>query len=50
MCLAGPVLAIIGLHLEAIGGVTHRLLQVGPLLEVYEISRGGRTAPDPGQW
>ncbi len=50
MCLAGPVLAIVGLQFEPIAGVTHRLLQLGPLLEVYEISRGGRTAPDPGQW
>ncbi len=50
MCVAGPVLAIIGLQFGSIGGVTHRLLRVGPLLEVYEISRGGRTAPEPGQW
>jgi hypothetical protein len=50
MALAGPVLAIIGLYFRPIGDVTHRLLQVGPILEVYEISGGGRTAPDAGQW
>jgi len=50
MSLAGPVLAIIGLYFQPIGSVTHRLLRFGPLLEVYEISGGGRTAPDAGQW
>ncbi len=50
MALAGPVLAIIALSFQPIGSVTHRLLKVGPLLEVYELSGGGRTAPDAGQW
>ena len=44
------VLAIIGLYFQPIGSVAHRLLRIGPLLEVYEISGGGRTAPDAGQW
>ena len=50
MCLAGPALAIIGLRIWPIGGLSHRLLQVGPLLEVYTLSHGGRTAPHAAQW
>ncbi len=50
MCLAGPVLAMIGIRGSAMPGLTPRLLQVGPLLEVYTLSHGGRTAPAGGQW
>ncbi len=50
MCLAGPVLAMIGIRGSAMPGLTPRLLQVGPLLEVYTLSHGGRTAPAAGQW
>ena len=34
MCLAGPSLAILMLHIRPLDGFSHRLLQVGPLLEV----------------
>ena len=50
MCLAGPSLAILGLHLRPLDGFSHRLLQVGPLLEVHALSKGGRTAPHAAQW
>jgi hypothetical protein len=50
MCLIGPVLALIGVRGSAMSGLTPRLLQIGPLLEVYALSQGGRTAPSGGQW
>ncbi len=49
-CLAGPALAIIGVEVGTTAGVTPRLLQVGPLLEVHTLSDGGRTAPGGGKW
>ena len=50
MCLVGPVLALIGIRGSAMTGLTPELLQAGPLLEIYTLSHGGRTAPDGGQW
>ncbi len=50
MCLGGPVLAMIGVRGSAMTGLVPRLLQAGPLLEVYALSDGGRTAPGGGQW
>ncbi len=50
MCLVGPVLALIGVRGSAMSGLTPRLLQVGPLLEIFTLSHGGRTAPTGGQW
>ncbi len=50
MCLLGPLLALIGIRGSAMAGVTPRPLQLGPLLEVYTLSKGGRTAPDGDQW
>lgn len=50
MCLAGPSLAILGLHMRPLDGFSHRLLQIGPLLEVHALSGGGRTAPHAAQW
>jgi hypothetical protein len=50
MCLAGPALALVGLRIGSMTGMTPKLLQVGPLLEIYTLSLGGRTAPDGGQW
>ncbi len=50
MCLAGPSLAILGLHVRPLDGFSHRLLGVGPLLEVHTLSGGGRTAPRADQW
>lgn len=50
MCLAGPSLAILTLHIRPLDGFSHRLLQVGPLLEVYTLGKGGRTAPHASQW
>jgi hypothetical protein len=44
------VLALIGVRGSAMSGLTPRLLQVGPLLEVYTLSHGGRTAPAGAQW
>ncbi len=50
MCLVGPVLALIGIRGSAMTGLTPELLQAGPLLEVYTLSHGGRTAPGGAQW
>ncbi len=50
MCLVGPVLAMIGIRGNAMTGLTPQLLQAGPLLEVYTLSHGGRTAPGGAQW
>ncbi len=50
VCLAGPGLALIGVEVGTAAGVTPRLLQVGPLLEVHTLSNGGRTAPGGDQW
>jgi hypothetical protein len=50
MCLIGPVLVLIGVHGSGLSGLTPRLLQIGPLLEVYALGQGGRTAPSGGQW
>ena len=50
MCLAGQSVAILGLHIPSLDSLTHRLLHVGPLLEVHTLSEGGRTAPRAAQW
>ena len=50
MCLVGPLLALIGVDVGTTAGVTPRLLQVGPLLEIHDLSHGGRTAPSGSQW
>ena len=50
MCLAGPTLVILGLHIPSLDGLSHRLLLVGPLLEVHTLSDGGRTAPHAAEW
>ena len=50
MCLIGPVLAMIGVRGSATTGLTPRLLEIGPLLEIHTLSHGGRTAPSSGQW
>ncbi len=50
MCLAGPTLAIIGQNIPSLEGLAHRLLQLGPLLEVHTLGDGGRTAPLAAEW
>ena len=50
VCLIGPLLAMVSFIVAPSAGLTHRLLHLGPLLEVYAIGQGGGTSPGTAQW
>ncbi len=50
VCLIGPLLALASLIVAPSSGLTPRLLNRGPLLEVHALGQGGGTPPDPATW